>query len=60
MIVVRNGLFHPTSEKNGMNGIRAQGIQSGPFGVLLAQFVLEMFHLSHLYSGRPFLITPKG
>ena len=38
----------------------AWGIQTGPFTFHLAQFVMKIFHLFHLYTGEPFLITPEG
>ena len=41
-------------------GLGALGIQTGPFADLSAHFVLWNFNLFHLYTGRPFLITPKG
>ena len=41
-------------------GFSALGIQTGPFTALEANFVLAIFNLCHLYTGRPILIsTPK-
>ena len=40
--------------------LSAWGIQTGPFAALWAHFVLRNFNLFHLYTGRPFLITPEG
>ena len=38
----------------------AWGIQTGPFAVHLAHFVLKIFHLFHFHTGEPFLITPDS
>ena len=40
------------------NGFR--GIQTRPFANDSAHFVLKLFHLFHLHTGEPFLITPEG
>ena len=37
----------------------ALGIQTGPFAVHLAHFVLKLFHLFQLHTGESFLITPE-
>ena len=36
------------------------GIQIWSFAALSAHFVLAIFNLFHLYTGRPILITPEG
>ena len=41
-------------------GLGAWGIQTGPFAVHWAHFVPKDFHLFHLHTGRPILITPEG
>ena len=38
----------------------ARGIQTRPFGAGWADFVLEIFKMFRLYTGRPILITPEG
>ena len=37
----------------------AWGIQTGPFAVHSAHFVLKLFCLFHFHTGEPFLITPE-
>ena len=41
-------------------GLGAWGIQTGPFAALCTSHILKLFHLFHLHTGRPFLITPEG
>ena len=38
----------------------AWDIQTGPFAVLSAHFILRLFHVFHFHTGEPFLITPEG
>ena len=38
----------------------AWGIQTRPLAAHTAHFVLKIFHLFHLHTGEPFLITPEG
>ena len=38
----------------------AWGIQTGPFAIFEAHFVLKIFQLFHLHYGEPILITPEG
>ena len=38
----------------------ACSIQTGPFAVHLAHFVLKSFKLFPFHTGRPILITPEG
>ena len=38
----------------------AWGIQTGPFAAHSAPFVQKIFHLFHLHTGEPILITPEG
>ena len=40
--------------------IHVWGIQTRPYAAHSAHFVLKIFHLFHLHTGEPFLITPKG
>ena len=37
----------------------ALGIQTGPFAVPSAHFVLKLFQLLRFHTGKPFLITPE-
>ena len=41
-------------------GLGAWGIQTGPFAALCTSHILKLFHLFHLHTGRPILITPEG
>ena len=41
-------------------GFSAWGIQTGPFAAHSAPFVVKLFHLFHLHTGEPILITPEG
>ena len=38
----------------------AWGIQTGPLAALCTSHILKLFHLFHLHTGRPILITPEG
>ena len=35
-------------------------IQTGPFAAHSAPYVRKIFHLFHLHTGEPILITPEG
>ena len=38
----------------------AWGIQTRPFAALCTSHILKLYHLFHLHTGRPILITPEG
>ena len=38
----------------------AWGIQTRPFSALCTSHILKLYHLFHLHTGRPILITPEG
>ena len=50
----------PTQNWMGQMVSSAWGIQTGPFAAHSAPFVLKLFHLFHLHTGEPILITPEG
>ena len=41
-------------------GFSAWGIQTGPFAALCTSHILKLYHLFHLHTGGPILITPEG
>ena len=41
-------------------GLGAWGIQTGPFAALCTSHILKLYHLFHLHTGRPILITPES
>ena len=41
-------------------GLGGWSIQTGPFAALCTSHILKLFHLFHLHTGRPILITPEG
>ena len=38
----------------------AWDIQTGPFAALCTYHILKLYHLFHLHTGEPILITPEG
>ena len=57
-----NGKREFTQLQNWMRqrGFSAWGIQTGPLASLCTSHNLKLFHLFHLHTGRPILITPEG